>query len=483
MSTSTRHTPTSALRAATRSAVTRNASVLHAGVLCAGVLCAAGLIACSDGDPGNGGPDTGVDTNEPRVSVVITVEGDAPGEVLAGADECDGGCTLSVVAGSALDIVVTPHPYARVEWEGADCTGSSCQVGTDDDVAVTVRFLLNHNVIFVTSQLVPSAEIGPLATADARCASLASAAGLHHQSWVALLGTAAPCPGAEVGPCGLASRLVDARGFINMDLEAVFDTVDQATSGELWHPVRVDDTGAERLGDVVITGYNSAIAPNPDFNCSDFTSDVGNHGWGLPSSIGSFLWQNNNGPCTLSRRYYCASVDYDTPLEPLTSSGRLAFLSETAWTPGGGIATADAVCQRDACEAGLTGSEDCDQSLGDERTFLALLDTDDAPAGSRFDDSGEDYVRVDGLPYLPVAYLSRSLPQLAPRTGLAILADGTRESASVFVWTGSSGLHCTNWNSTTGNGQQGSYDTVARFLAENTTGPCTLGARLYCLEQ
>ena len=435
-------------------------------------------------DPDTSDPDTSdPDTSVPQVTVTIVVEGDAPGALLAGGEPCDDGCVVELSEGATLELAATPHPYARVAWGDDECAGDDCSVTVDEDTELTVRFLLSHNVIFYTSETPAPGNYGGLAGSDARCARLAAAAGLHHEHWVALLATDGPCPGEEEGPCTLEDRLDGAQGFVNLDLEAVFNTLQQVRDDLVWFPVRKDDTGAERLRDTVATGAAASHDPAPDRTCADFTSLESNVAWGRPSTTRAMmLRQNSNIGCSAARSHYCVSVDYAAAVEPLTGEGRLAFLTDATWTPGGGLAGADALCQREACEAGLTGSGDCDESLGDERTFLALLDADELDAGSRFDAEGPDYYRVDGLRFVAAARLALPFRQLAPRTGLTVLADGTRLTGSLSAWSGVSNEHCESWTSTSGSARAGSPDQIADYNVDNTRPACNTAARLYCLE-
>lgn len=63
---------------------------------------------------------------------------------------------------------------------------------------------------------------------------------------------------------------------------------------------------------------------------------------------------------------------------PRRFAGRLAFVTDDVFQPGGGIAAADALCQREASAAGLPG------------TYCAELATSTGPAEARFDLSGPD---------------------------------------------------------------------------------------------
>jgi hypothetical protein len=82
----------------------------------------------------------------------------------------------------------------------------------------------------------------------------------------------------------------------------------------------------------------------------------------------------NDGHCSDAFAYYCLGIDHDFAVAPIPETGKLAFVSNTAFAPGatGGLAKADQLCQSNATAAGKTG------------TFLAFLSTKQQAALSRF---------------------------------------------------------------------------------------------------
>ncbi len=74
-----------------------------------------------------------------------------------------------------------------------------------------------------------------------------------------------------------------------------------------------------------------------------------------------------------------------TPVAP--TNARHAFLSTTFWSPGNGVAGADAVCQADATSANLANASN----------YRALLTTTVAATDStRISLSGQPWYRLDG---------------------------------------------------------------------------------------
>ena len=164
------------------------------------------------------------------------------------------------------------------------------------------------------------------------------------------------------------------------------------------------------------------------------------------------------------------------PVAPPTPTvGRLAFLSDEAWTPAG-TAAADAICQSEGAAAGSAG------------TFLAALGAASS-AESRFSLTGLPWVRADGvlLATTPSELFAGSLllAHLAMgANGQPLPARGTTFWAGEPATPLSLGSTCNGWAgsagmTTVGDGDYSTHDSLY-FLA--TTAPCTGTARLLCLE-
>lgn len=174
-------------------------------------------------------------------------------------------------------------------------------------------------------------------------------------------------------------------------------------------------------------------------------------------------------------RIYCFQVDFNRPLTPAKSTGRIGFLS-SPWIPTGGLAGADAKCTSDTQGiAALNG-----------KTFQALLATTTASAVSRFDTTGAMWVRTDGIPIVNHAadITSRHLA-----ASISVMANGTDYSGST-IWAGAPDLTslgttdtCTNWTSSTGNGASAfASSTRDDFFNSGYTTRCNQSQRIYCLE-
>src|SRR5436190_591044 len=83
---------------------------------------------------------------------------------------------------------------------------------------------------------------------------------------------------------------------------------------------------------------------------------------------------------------YCFGVDRLAPLAPVRTDGKVAFLSDGYFVPGGGLQAADALCAAEAASGKLSGR------------FTALLGTSTAAASSRFPTfDSTTWVRPDGV--------------------------------------------------------------------------------------
>ena len=146
--------------------------------------------------------------------------------------------------------------------------------------------------------------------------------------------------------------------------------------------------------------------------------------------------------CSVALRLYCFRSDLTGDLKPLALPGRRVFVTASAWSPSGSLASADAVCQADAAAAGLA-------STGTSR-FVALLATSTAPAASRLTAGGGPWKRVDDVFvfYSPSDLTAGKL--LAP---FGLVAKGTQYGTFLY-WSGATspgttspvGLSCQDWS-------------------------------------
>lgn len=455
-----------------------------------------GCLLCDDGYAMNSGNQC-----VPLITLSLVFEGDGYGSVaVAGFDRsCSDSCQIQVPAGDSLQLTATPrHTSAFIAW-GDACSAAGSATACGDtfttDASISLRFQLKHNIVFVTSTMIRPGELGSLAAGDLRCETLAAAAGLHATEWRAGLGTEAPCPGDVSGTCSLGDRLAGARGWVNIRGEEVFDQLADVLgyfpTQAMWYPPIYDDVGALRRTGEAFTGLRADGEPQVGYTCNNFTSVMSDArvSWGRASELGYQLISHNaNGRCDYPYSHYCFSVDHSTELTLETGSGRVAFVSATQFTPGGGLAAADAVCQRDACDAGLTGSGDCDSDLGDARMFKAFLATDSATAASRFDADGPDYYRLDGVHFLEARTLATTSDAALPiHTALQEAIDGGLGEKD--VWTGinnaANAPTCMSWTTAMNgqNGQRGGNIYVSQWAFNAATRGCQYPAHLYCFEE
>jgi hypothetical protein len=280
-------------------------------------------------------------------------------------------------------------------------------------------------------------------------------------------------------------RLAGAGGWIRADGRAFADDIDQALANP-WYPPSIDETGSTppSVGLSSLHSFTATTATgvldDSYGTCDDWTTTNGNVAWGV-GEMGSSLWASNSDTnCDDDRlRLYCFGTDYNNPLQLRKETGRIAFLSAAPFLPGGGLIAADAQCQSEANSAGLTG------------TYLAFLATEAASASSRFDLTGEGWVRTDGARIVEDPNDISISQLIAP---INIESDGTSHpSSSTRAWSGhsdpsgsGSGRTCVDWTGTTG--QQGWYGSPHWTSSNNWVGAwyasCTeTSYRIYCLQE
>ncbi len=250
-----------------------------------------------------------------------------------------------------------------------------------DDAGSDASNPLSHNLVFITSSKVQPGLLGSLEGADSYCNERAKAAKLGgtYKAWLSSSSVDAK------------DRLGNARGWVRIDGKPVADRVSDLTSGVLWYPISVDELGFSYSGSVLARALTATLDQGTRYAqnsfCGDWT-DIGSNQTALVgnATFATYGWTSNSSVgCNEAVQLYCFGVDKTTALTPTKLSGPIAFLS-TNWSTNGGIAGADARCQNDATSAGLSG------------TFKALIATTSASAASRFNQTGDVWVMVDGLP-------------------------------------------------------------------------------------
>jgi hypothetical protein len=228
------------------------------------------------------------------------------------------------------------------------------------------------NVAFVTSLKFPPTSLGGIAGADAKCAMIGDSIGKPGR-YVAWLSTVA-------APVSL--RLGGASGWVRVDGKPFAASRADLLAGHILYPLRKDENGADVL-DIVMTGTIGAGTATE--NCIELTSNAATEFMLLGATDGGInLFTNvSEGPCNDAYRMYCLQAETATTVTVAPSSNPRAFLS-TSFTPGAGIAAADAQCQSEATQNGLTGS------------YVAFLSTTTAAATARLQ-LGTPWVRVDNV--------------------------------------------------------------------------------------
>ena len=324
-----------------------------------------------------------------------------------------------------------------------------------------------NNIAFVTSTTHVLTTFGSdLSGADAICNMRAKEGGLPG-SYVAY---------ASTTTVGARDRLAGARGWVRVDGTPFVDQIADLIAGRVLSPLEIDELG-QRVPPLLVATASSATGTlAPSDACTDFTNPAQVAAAGLTTATAS-LWSTSVGalPCSMSSPIYCFGVGLDNALAFTPASGRLAFVTDDLWTPGGGLASADAFCMTEAANARLSGS------------FRALLSTSTATAGSRFSTTGSTWVRPDG-----VALASSALAFMSVNLGTSLNVTQSKAYVSDEVWVGGGGgplstasRTCVDWTSTTdlAGGSVGNDAHVDSTMFSNGGElACSAGARLYCLE-
>ncbi len=358
----------------------------------------------------------------------------------------------------------------RLYFEETDPDGGATGEGgaADGGDAATRK-----NLVFVTLEpRVTPAEVRArgggdmLAGGDAICAEHAALGGLPG-TYIALL---------SGGTIHAVDRLAGSRGWYRLDGLPFADTpASLFTARQVFYPIVHDARGTVQATRTVMTGTGEDGKARNDCQGWTATTDAqpvfsGN------STDGSDGWSSRYIPgCASALHLYCFGIGNTAPVAITPQAGRRAFVSQP-WTPGGGLAAADARCQQDATAGGLTG------------TYRAMLATSTASAVSRLAMTGTPWVRLDGIPIVAAPGDLATKQLLAP---LSLKADGQTYYGQK-VWSGAtqptltSSSTCVNW--TVSAAASGGHHTQASngpgtFFTESYTEPCSTALPVYCFEQ
>lgn len=308
------------------------------------------------------------------------------------------------------------------------------------------------NRVFITSTVHP-ATFGGVQAADDICQARADAASLGG-TFIALIAD-------ETRP---ELRLTGSRGWVDLAGTAIVDEPATWLDGHMFHPLRLDETGAD-LGYVLawVGSIDSCLGWTVTTSTETGSIVATNDAWG------AYTVQN----CNQQAHFVCVESGHVAPQSPPTVTGRLAFVTTANWTPNGGVASADSLCASEATAHSLPGF------------YLALLTTSSQDAFARFTLTGPPWTRIDGIP------LTSTASELAngATTWLAsfphVRSDGTRYPYAT-TWTGSTSENCNNWMSASSgqSGRVGSAPSAYRpFWLSVFSAGCDIPRPITCLQK
>lgn len=395
----------------------------------------------------------------------------------------DAGCTPQTPE-------LCPEPACREAADcaaAASCATATCEEGAclvvPDDAACLGGQLCDPeqgcsavesaepNLAFVTSTAPVPGELGGLEGADRLCNDLAEAAGLPRE-FVAWLST------PEVDAI---DRLGNASGWVRTDGRPFAASLEELAAGNLLHPLRVDEAARDVGSELVMTGTAAGgvhDASSGD-SCQGWTRPEGLAATGRADGTAVRFTKNNGYLCSRSFPIYCFGAARDAPFDPTPASGRVAFVTDGSWGPGGGLSDADDFCAAEAAAAGYDG------------VFRALLPTLADSAASRFDPDGATWVRPDGIPLADTA-----ADVLAGRlqTSIGVTATGNYpgwvDDPDTGVRIGAASISspatesCSDWTSTAGESLGVSSPNYSDGLfADGLAQPCITSFRIFCFEE
>ena len=341
---------------------------------------------------------------------------------------------MSPAASIALKAV--PDPGSTfIGWTDGPCTGTSsplCTVPLTSDVIVSATFG-PQAYMFITSRTLVPGQLGSASNADVQCSTMAALAGLPG-TYVAWLASSAGPASTRIGPGGWVR--VDGRPFARNSA-----ALGVSTNQAVYYPPRIDESGRDAgSGHVLVATGGDYVSGSPG-PCADYTSSSGSIVVG-DAVAGSGNWADfQTMACSTPLRLYCFRSDLPpVDITPPPLAGRHVFVTASAWSPSGGMASADALCRADAATAGLANAA----------RFVAVLATSTASAASRLSTGGAAWKRVDDVIVFQSPDDLANARILAP-FGLTAKGD---QYGTFFYWSGApspgkispAGLSCQDWS-------------------------------------
>lgn len=259
-----------------------------------------------------------------------------------------------------------PRPGAQADAAG-DGSGAS-----DAHADVPSGF----NFVFVSSASYTLSALGGPAGANAACNALAQT---HlpgtYVAWISTPSTYA------------LDGLTNSRGWIRPDGLPFADSTMDITSGKIFYPPRIDETGQPvATGTLVATGTTEAGVDAAGADCGGFMDPSMPVTYGLADS-GAIGWtKTNTQTCGTAMHIYCFGVGHEQALPPQSAVGPRAFVS-LPMSITSAASTMDTECTTQANSHGVTG------------TFKPLIASTNESAMTHVGGTpAQPWVRLDGVP-------------------------------------------------------------------------------------
>ena len=386
---------------------------------------------------------SGLGTNKIKVTINVSSVRGASGTVTSSVPPqptCVGTvCTAEYDYDTDVTLTATPAGANLVQsWGITPCPNRfshACPLGKiQGEITTSVTFRPPINYAFVTSTTIKPNTIGKdLLNADRLCDSLARAQGLADTPtngvdppyFKALLSTSETSAHSRIDAAQGWIR-VDGKEFANKPVD-LFNEPGATNPYQMFYPLTLDEKGNSVGSAFVATGSDGQGNYYPDQTCVDYSTS----GSGATIQLGAafaagdvWLSRQANLGCGADWRLYCFETGQPkTTVEPsIPDSKRITFTSAGSFTGTDGRDVADALCTTEATNAGLSGS------------FKALLPLTGTTAAARFDTTGANWVRPDGV---PIAKSTTSFMDAAWQAPLAQLATGSYAlTGFVNTWVG-----------------------------------------------
>jgi hypothetical protein len=259
-------------------------------------------------------------------TLTVQKPGNGTGSVTGGSISCGTTCMQTSNTGTTVTLTATPSAANATQstflgWSGGGCSGTgTCTVTLNTDVTVTANFLLDPNIMFVTSGRFTGDSFQGITGADAQCRLAAGNAGLKgtYRAYLSYRTGANTFVNAP-------DRFAGASGWVMPNGKQVMDDVAQLHKGTMLNPPRFMENGEDITsiqqttfvwtGTSEIGEYSGLACDAGQTATSSWNVSLAEGTYGDATALNQGVVQTSHVRCPNSFHLYCLGIDRKAKLQ------------------------------------------------------------------------------------------------------------------------------------------------------------------------